>query len=147
MDKLSLGAFGILILIGGYLIGRMTTVLLAPAAPIIVSELTGSTIPVVELFHIEDGFLLGHAEGDVRIFFQDKQILVESGGSLRIPAGPLFTHVITIDVPPDMRFVASKKGRKYYPLASRSGQNIAIENRIYFPDDASAEAAGYSLGK
>jgi hypothetical protein len=51
---------------------------------------------------------------------------------------------VTVPVPPGMRFVASKKGKKYHAVDSASGERIAPENRVYFPDAASAERAGYA---
>ncbi len=40
--------------------------------------------------------------------------------------------------------VASKRGKKYYPVGSAGEENLAPDNRIYFSDAASAERAGYS---
>jgi len=41
-------------------------------------------------------------------------------------------------------FVASKTGKKYYALASVTGQKIKEENRIYFKSEKDAEKAGFS---
>ena len=45
---------------------------------------------------------------------------------------------------PDAKFVASKTGKKFYASDSAAGQKIKEENRVYFKDEKSAEAAGYS---
>lgn len=42
------------------------------------------------------------------------------------------------------KFVASKTGKKYYAADSTNGQKIKEENRVYFANEAEAEAAGYS---
>ncbi len=41
-------------------------------------------------------------------------------------------------------FVASKTGKKYYPIHSKQAQKIKEENRVYFKDEKEAEAAGFS---
>ncbi|MBI3816828.1 S1 RNA-binding domain-containing protein, partial [Candidatus Peregrinibacteria bacterium] len=41
-------------------------------------------------------------------------------------------------------FVASKTGKKFYPIASAAGKKIKEENRIYFKNEKESEAAGYS---
>ena len=40
--------------------------------------------------------------------------------------------------------VASKRGKKYYSVGSAAEESLTPDNRIYFPDAASAERAGYS---
>ena len=44
----------------------------------------------------------------------------------------------------DAEFVASKSGKKYYPLNSAQGKKIKEENRLYFKDEKTAKAAGFS---
>lgn len=46
-----------------------------------------------------------------------------------------------------MPFVASKRGKYFYPAQSKSAARLAPQNRVYFPDAASAEKAGYRRGK
>lgn len=41
-------------------------------------------------------------------------------------------------------YVASKNGKKYYPLTCSGVNRIKEENKIYFKTQAEAEAAGYS---
>ncbi|HLD33067.1 MAG TPA: S1 RNA-binding domain-containing protein, partial [Candidatus Peribacteraceae bacterium] len=41
----------------------------------------------------------------------------------------------------DAEFVASKSGKKYYPLNSAQGKKIKEENRLYFKDEKAAKAA------
>jgi len=42
-----------------------------------------------------------------------------------------------------MQFVASKRGKKYYPVRSGEAQRIVPENRVYFESALQAEGAGY----
>jgi hypothetical protein len=42
-----------------------------------------------------------------------------------------------------MRFVASRRGKRYYPVSSREGERLVPENRLYFRTAEEAERAGY----
>ncbi|HWA31840.1 MAG TPA: hypothetical protein VG694_00060 [Candidatus Paceibacterota bacterium] len=46
--------------------------------------------------------------------------------------------------PAGMSFMASKIGHKYYPIDCSAGKGIKAENKIYFADEAEANAAGYT---
>lgn len=133
----------LLALVTGYLAGRLATVRIADASiGFTVQEDTRAPVATVRLDRIETGHLVGTAIGDVRLVLGDRPVLVQSG-SFRVPAGVLLTEIIPVHIPPGMRFVASKKGKKYYSVDSANGQNIVPQNRIYFRDAAEAEAAGY----
>ena len=43
-------------------------------------------------------------------------------------------------------YVASKNGKKYYPLDCPGAKRIKDDNKVFFETSQSAEAAGYSLG-
>ena len=105
-------------------------------------EDTREGVPVVRLDRIVNGELRGTLNGDARLFLGDRLVTVQSG-SFRIPANELLMNFITIEVPEGMKFVASKKGTYYYPVASSNGEAIVPANRVYFNDEESARAAGY----
>jgi len=42
------------------------------------------------------------------------------------------------------QFIASKTGKKYYPVDSAQGKKIKEENRVYFPSADAAKEAGFS---
>ena len=42
-------------------------------------------------------------------------------------------------------FFASNRGTKYYSIGCSGGQNLKMENRIYFETKEAAEKAGYTL--
>ena len=46
--------------------------------------------------------------------------------------------------PEGAAFVASKTGKKFYPVDSVQGKKIKEENRVYFKTEAEGEAAGFS---
>ena len=41
-------------------------------------------------------------------------------------------------------FVASKTGKKFYPVDSAAGKKIKEENRVFFKTEKEAEKAGFS---
>ncbi len=41
-------------------------------------------------------------------------------------------------------YVASKRGRKYYPVGCPAAENLKVENRIYFKTAGEATEAGYT---
>lgn len=42
-------------------------------------------------------------------------------------------------------YLASKRGKKYYPVDCPAANNIKVENRLYFKTATEAESKGYSL--
>ncbi len=47
-------------------------------------------------------------------------------------------------IPKVVQYVASKRGKKYYPTDCSSAQSIKAENKVYFNSTKEAEQAGYS---
>lgn len=43
----------------------------------------------------------------------------------------------------DNRFVASKRGKYYYPVSCSLANNLKEENKIYFPSEEEAQKQGY----
>lgn len=128
----------------GLLLGRIAGFAFDASShpPLLVSQ-SGSSVATVVLEGFRDGALRGHAEGPLRLFVHEEAVAIDAEGDFAIVHPSLRIEEVTIAVPPGMRFVASKRGKKYYSVTSSSGEGIAPENRIYFPDAASAEAAGY----
>ncbi len=115
-----------------------------PVSPIRVVTYTGAlSIPVVTIHGIRNGKLEGVVSGNVRLFAGSHLVLVDGSGAFSIRDNKLLTNMIKIHIPEGMRFVASKKGKKYYPAGSAAAGNLAPANRIYFPDAQSAERAGF----
>jgi hypothetical protein len=105
---------------------------------------SGSTLSVVHIDGIRNGSLVGSVHGDVRLVAGDHVVQPDASGAFAIHDTQLLTNVVTISIPDGMHFVASKKGKKYYPVDSASAQNLSLDNRVYFPTASAAEAAGYS---
>lgn len=104
---------------------------------------TRSLVPTVLLHRMENGELVGEMLGSVRMFLGDDQIIPNGSGAFRVPAGILKNDVRPIAAPEGMRFVASRKGKRFYPVSSKQAQGLSPKNRVYFPTEEAAKAAGY----
>lgn len=109
----------------------------------IVQDDTSPSIPVVHISGIRNGALIGSLTGNVRLAAGSKIILPTASGSFAVTDSKLLTNMIEIHVPAGMSFVASKRGKKYYPVASASAAGLSPANRVYFPSAEAAERAGY----
>ncbi len=128
----------------GFLIGR--TLGLSHAFSPIPMEVVEDLRPkeaVIILEGLRDGKIVGSVEGDVRLWIGDEQVLPDEEGKIAEKPGVLLVNEVSVLVPEGMQFVASKRGKKYYPVLAKSGENITPGNRIYFEDAKSAERAGY----
>lgn len=105
---------------------------------------SGATVASLTLEGFRDGALRGRVVGPVRLYVQDDVQVVADDGTFALMHPAFRIDQVTIVVPPGMRFVASKNGKKYYPVASSAGERIVPENRRYFVDEAAAEAAGFT---
>jgi len=89
------------------------------------------------------------------MFFVWNQIQNHSDQTLQVirnaPSTPLF-EVEGVEKNPistlnslvgDYAFVASKRGKYYYPKACSKAKTLSIKNMLYFKDKMSAEAAGF----
>lgn len=141
-----IGIGGLLLLIG-YLVGRLITNIALPAPTISVVPDTRKPVAVLRLAGVRNGMLEGNTVGEVRFFLGDKQILAGSGGTIRADVGSFFVNEVSIVVPEGMQFVASKQGKYYYPVDSSEGERLTPSNRLYFRDAASAEKAGFQPKK
>jgi hypothetical protein len=133
-----------LLLILGLFAGSIITAWsLSNPAPIAIMHDESGEIPSIEIEGIRNGALIGSVRGGVSIKAGDKPVIPDASGAFMIRDASVLTNVIHIDVPDGMHFVASKKGKKYYPIDSKSGRNIVPQNRVYFKSEDEAKKAGY----
>lgn len=114
------------------------------ARPPTVVHQSGSAVAAVSVESFRDGALRGTAAGPVRLFFRGVPVDIAPDGEFSALVPAFRVEEVSVVVPEGMRFVASKKGKKYYPVDSAGGERIAPQNRVYFPDEGSAEAAGFT---
>lgn len=143
---LTAAAIGVSLLLGT-LFGAIFTATHRPSSSITLHPDVRPTIPVIRINGIEDGKITGSIHGNARLFLGDVMPIPDGSGAFRIPAGNLFRDTVTVRVPAGMRFVASRRGKKYYPVRSANAAKLAPANRVYFADAESALRAGYSAGQ
>ncbi len=122
----------------GFLSGRLIA---NHRSPITIVEDTRPQVPVITLEGVRNGLLYGEITGNALVSI-GKDLFTQSG-IFALDAGPLLRNELLVVVPPWAAFVASKNGKKYYPVDSSSGRSITPKNRVYFRHASEAEAAGY----
>jgi len=144
VDRFSFPAFALTLLLG-LLTGSVITAWVQPdPVTLEVVDDPGSDVAVIHIEGIRDSALIGTASGEVRLFAGDEAVPITASGTFAIRDAAMLTNIIMIRPPEGMNFVASKRGKKYYPLTSGEGQRIVPENRVYFPTAESARKAGYA---
>lgn len=111
--------------------------------PVTITQEDITDVPVVTLEGIRDNKVVGEMSGDVRLIIGDRVVVPNGSGSFAVEEDDFLVNRITVDIPEGMRFAASKRGKKYYPIDSASAQSLAPQNRVYFRTAEEAEAAGY----
>ncbi len=116
-----------------------------------ISELNPK-ISTVEFTGTQAGFLEGKVSGN------PARILYGKTGAAEVQVGKTFqiplTQAATVKktaagaqtaatAPLEAAFVASRRGKYYYPAQSKEGQKLSPKNRVFFKDAAEAEAAGF----
>ncbi|MBT5237024.1 hypothetical protein HOL63_01480 [Candidatus Peregrinibacteria bacterium] len=127
-----------LALSSGYLSGRM---LAAPELTLTLQEDTRPLVPTIQIDGVRNGILHGKTIGSARVVL-GKTVLTSSG-IFALDAQSILHNAVEVVVPDGMQFVASSKGKKYYPVFSSSGNRITPKNRLYFRTAKEAEIAGY----
>lgn len=142
-DTLSLASMIAFTLGTGVLTGLVCS-LAVRDIPVVARSGSGATVVAVTFEGFRDGLLRGRSAGPVRLFAGEQPVEVAPDGSFAFDHPGFHIEEVTVPVPAGMRFVASRKGKKYYSVTSAAGERIAPGNRVYFPDEASARAAGFS---
>jgi hypothetical protein len=142
-DALAAAASVVLALGAGVLCGLVGS-LAVREVPVTVRSGCGAAVAVVTLDGFRDGMFRGKAVGPLRLYAGEDPVDVAPDGTFAFDRPGFRIEDVTVVVPPGMAFVASRKGKKYYSVTSAAGERIAPANRVYFPDAASAESAGFS---
>lgn len=143
-DYFLIGFIACAALCSGFLAGQVIDTASSAELPVFRPD-ARPHVAVVRIDGIENGLLTGNLHGDVRLFLRDKPVLATAGsGTFRVSAGSALAPVTTVKVPAGTQFVASKRGKKYYPVRSPAGEKLAPANRVYFNSAAEAEKAGFS---
>lgn len=106
-------------------------------------------IPLLILEKIENGILYGMNDGsEIRIIVGEgkEEIHPLPDGSFSFSIVSILPNLQMIPAPEGMLFVASKNGKKYYPLDAPEADMLSPKNRIFFSSREEAESAGYVKG-
>ncbi len=107
-------------------------------------------VPSITLKERDGNTILGEIHGSgsaVRIFANDKQVLIDGSGAFRASLGSEKIETTNIIIPTNALFVASSRGKYYYSIESSKGQNLSPKYRLYFQSAEAAERAGYKRGQ
>ncbi|MFH0770586.1 MAG: hypothetical protein V1926_04370 [Candidatus Peregrinibacteria bacterium] len=127
-----------------YVAGRMVTFVQVRRHTVTsIVRNTDSVIPVIAIEGVRNGTLTGTMSGAVRFFLGDQFIIPSPDGTFAVAPDVLFLNRVDVFIPDGMRFVASRRGKKYYSVESAEGSAILPENRVYFRTTGEAEEAGF----
>ena len=129
------------VLLGYFLGGISGTRSLQGDLTMRIVEDSGALVPTVNIRSWKSGSMEGLVQGEVRLLVDGTPVVPGQSGSFAL--GNPARQGASSGVPAGMQFVASKRGKKYYPVGSAGANNLSEANKIYFPDAAAAEAAGY----
>jgi hypothetical protein len=144
LDFLPLLGALLLALLCGYLLGRLVTLKVSlPAAPIAVRDLSRPLVPTVRIDGVSGGNVEGVIVGGARLVIGEEIIVPDGSGAFRVPAAQFCTRLVTVAAPEGTRFVASKRGKKYYLVDSPQAAGLSPGNLVFFKTAEEAEAKGY----
>jgi len=97
---------------------------------------------IVHIDEINRGSIVGTVGTGARLIIGDEPILPSPDRSFSVSASKFLVNIVDIKVPRDTKFVASKRGRKYYPIESSKWKSLKSE-LLFFRSREEAEAIGY----
>jgi len=122
----------------GYIIGSRIAI---HALPLTIQADTRLPVPTVRIDGVDNGIVHGSIIGNARLVI-GSAVLTQSG-KFALDNSDALINTIHIVIPDGMQFVASSRGKKYYPVFSSKGNAISVKNRIYFHTENDAVKAGY----
>ena len=102
-------------------------------------------VPTVHLQGIRNGEVFGTVAGRARLVIGNQVLLKHTFTNFSVPAGPLLTHQITIEIPEGMNYIASKRGKKLYPVTSKRVRTIPPQDRLYLATVIEGVEAGFEF--
>lgn len=148
LNRLHLTLWTVLVLLLGYLLGSflLTVERVAAPAPVRIARVRSPRAPFVHVREISNGRIIGTVGTGARLVIGKTVVVPEHDRTFEIAASPFLVNVIDVPVPHGALFVASRRGKNYYPVAARAAERLKPENRIYFRTGEEAEEMGYKRG-
>ena len=146
LERLHLLLWTILVLLLGYLFGVFLLQVEGVSAPAPLSVHTRDVhrrVPLVRITGIRDGRIVGVVGTGARLLIGESIVTPRPDRTFSIASEPFLENIVDVPVPREAVFVASRRGKNYYPVASRAAENLKPENRLYFRSTEEAEALGY----
>lgn len=125
----------------------VTNTLAFPSTPIVLQPDNRPSIPVITIEGMRDGKVEGTITGEARLFLGSDHVIPDASGAFIAPADLFIKNEVTVLIPEEMQFVASLRGKYYYPVSSSAGEQLSPKYRVYFKTIEDAENAGYKKGK
>ncbi len=100
-------------------------------------------VPLIHIKEINEGQIVGKVGTGARLVIGETVIVTHTDGSFEVPAEKFLVNIVDVKIPHGVKFVASRKGKKYYEVTSKSAERLAPKNRIYFKNEEDAEKMGY----
>ena len=122
----------------GYLAGNRIAI---HPLPMVIQKDTRPLVPIVRIDGVDNGILHGSIVGNARLAIGS--IVLTQSGKFALDSSDVLVNTVHVVVPDGMRFVASSRGKKYYPVFSSSASRLSVQNRIYFKTEEEALRAGY----
>lgn len=92
---------------------------------------------------IRNGKLEGAMLGDARFILGEEIVTPDASGTFSIDTRKFLRDEVQIVVPPGAHFVASERGKYFYPVLSAKGNALSPNTRVYFETAVQAQASGY----
>ena len=101
-------------------------------------------VPMVKILGLQDGVLVGTLNAEnLRLSTENEVALVDSELNFTLKFNDVLRKNLLFDVPENMNYIASIRGKNFYNVYSASASKIAPQNRIFFATRAEALSAGY----
>ncbi len=151
-DITLLGTIGVLLFSIGFLGGTIwqKRFVSLQIPDLVWAEESSSEVSVLFLKKIENGVLSGNNEGkQVRFVIGEKQeeIVPLQSGEFSFDVTTILPNLKQIPAPTGMLFVASKRGKKFWPLDAPEANMLSPKNRIFFKNTEEATSQGFERGR
>lgn len=102
------------------------------------------SIPYVKILDIQDGQLFGTvSDKNIRLSTETDIATMDNNLNFVLEFNKILRKNLQISVPPNMNYIASIKGKKFYNIYDSYAEKIVPQNRIFFQTKQAAMNAGY----